>query len=286
MVTLRAVKKISTRVAGLLMVTILIFVVACSGDVLSLLKGQAETEGDSPLAGQEGAEAQLEITPGGGEISSGGNEGGNDVISSDGKVVPSSPSGTSEPGLEESGGLPEQPPANEGPVPSPALSEVEGVVEGPSGGVLSPSKEWLIYTDTAYGFSIKYPDTYVILPEPTPLPATTPPVVHRVRFQDKQRASGQFANREPAQFAVDVFELDPVVPLHDWLQSAGLVPARATVEQVHLDGAGEGWRVRRPVLMAPNESYFFATEEYVYRLTPLGPHSQDMLASFQLSPGE
>jgi len=106
-----------------------------------------------------------------------------------------------------------------------------------------------------------------------------------VRFQDKARASGQFADREPAQFAIEVFELDPPVPLRDWLDSTGLVPARATVEQVHLDGAGDGWRVRRPVLMAPNEFYYFATKEYVYRLTPLGPHSQDMLASFQLSPG-
>ena len=72
----------------------------------------------------------------------------------------------------------------------------------------------------------------------------------------------------------------------DWLQSSGLVPARATVEPVHLDGAGEGWKVRLPVLIAPNEFYFFGTKEYVYRLIPLGPHSQDMLASFQLSPGK
>jgi len=163
--------------------------------------------------------------------------------------------------LEESGGPTEQP----------------SVSEGPS--------EWLTYTDPAYGFSIKHPDTYVILPEPSPLPASTPPVMHRVRFQDEGRASGQYADRDPAQFAIGVFELDSPLPLRDWLQSVGLVPARATVEQVHLDGAGEGWRVRRPVLMAPNESYFFATEKYVYKLTPLGPHSQDMLTSFQLPPG-
>lgn len=254
MVTLRAVKKIGTRVAGVLMVAIPILMVACSG--------QVEMGEVSPLAGREGAEAQLEITPGGGETPSGGSTGGNDVIRSDEKEVPSPPSGASGPGLEESGGPPEQSSADEGPL------------------------EWLVYTDTAYGFSIQYPDVYVILPEPSPLPATAPPVVHRVRFQDERRASGQFADREPAQFAIEVFELDPPVPLRDWLQSTGLVPARATVEQVHLDGAGEGWRVRLPILLAPNESYFFATEEYVYRLTPLGPHSQDMLASVQLSPGE
>ena len=230
-----AIKEIWTKVGCLLIVAVLM--ISCSGQVE-----------------REGTEAQLEITPGGVETLSGGNG----VTSSDGKIVPSSPSGASEQGLEEKGGLPGQSSANEGP------------------------QKWLIYTDTAYGFSVKYPDTYVILPEPTPLPATTPPVVHRVRFQDQQRASGQFVDREPAQFAIEVFELAPPAPLREWLHSARLIPARATVEHVHLVAAGHGLRVRLAVMIAPNEFYFFATKKYVYRLTPLGPYSKYMIDSFQI----
>ena len=146
--------------------------------------------------------------------------------------------------------------------------------------------EWLIYTDTAFGFSIRYPATYGILPEPQPLPATTPPRMHRVRFQDKQRALGQFADREPAQFTIEVFESDSSVPLRDWLQSVGLAPKLAVFDQVYLDGSGQGLRVRLRVLIAPNEFYFFASEKYAYRLIPLSPHSQDMITSFKLSPNK
>ena len=154
--------------------------------------------------------------------------------------------------------------------------------------------EWLGYTDETYGFLIKYPNTYVILPEPGTLPAATPQVIYRVRFQDKQKASGPFAGREPAQFSIHVFELDEPVELLDWLKSQGLLPAQRPpagggsagvepVEPVQLEGAGEGWRVLLPILLAPREFYYFATDKYVYRLTPLGLHSQEMLASFQLS---
>ena len=55
-----------------------------------------------------------------------------------------------------------------------------------------------------------------------------------------------------------------------------------TVEEVTLDGAGDALRVRRAILLAPNEFYYFSTERYVYRLTPLGLYSGDMLGSFQL----
>lgn len=144
------------------------------------------------------------------------------------------------------------------------------------------SEKWLVHTDTAYAFSVRYPDTYVILPEPTPLPATRPPVVHRVRFQDQQRASGQFVDREPERFVIDLFKLDPPAGLREWLHSAGLISLRTTAEHVDIDGIGHGWRVRLPLMMAPNEFYFFASEKYVYRLTPLGPHGQEMLGSFEL----
>jgi hypothetical protein len=62
---------------------------------------QVEMVGSMPLVGREGLEAQLEITLGCGEILSGGYV----IINSDGKMVPSSTSAPSKPGLEENGGL-------------------------------------------------------------------------------------------------------------------------------------------------------------------------------------
>ena len=147
--------------------------------------------------------------------------------------------------------------------------------------------------EVSNGFSIEYPNTYVILTGPNEPPASTPQVTYPVRFQDSQKASGPFASREPAQFTIHLYELDEHVVLLDWLRETGLAPAgdatsqgpNAGVEQVRSEGTGEGWRVVLPILVAPRESYYYATERYVYRLTPLGPYSQEMLDSFRLSSG-
>ena len=76
------------------------------------------------------------------------------------------------------------------------------------------------------------------------------------------------------------------MPLGEWLRSTGQAPADATAEAVRLRQAGEAWRVAHRALMAPNTFYYVAGSKYVYRLTPLGPYSEEMLASFQLLPGK
>ena len=141
---------------------------------------------------------------------------------------------------------------------------------------------WQTYTDSAYGFSIQYPDEYAILPEaalPTP---TRPPAVQRVRFQVRQIAAGQFAELEPARFSIDVFEPGPAVALRDWLRSDAVLPAGASVTPVQIEGAQEALRVALRQQLAPNEFIYVSTGRYVYRLTPLGQHGEEMLASFRL----
>lgn len=160
--------------------------------------------------------------------------------------------------------------------------DLEGAIEVPG--------EWLTYTDDTYGFSINYPDTLVVLPEPNALPKSRPIKAHRVRFQDRQKAEGQFADKEPAHFSVEVFELDEPVALQDWLEDNGLLPKfggpatgpASLVEPVELENTRKGLHIRLPILLAPNEYYYFATDVHVYRLIPLGVHSEDMLDSFTL----
>lgn len=252
MFPLRNPTRMSLRLASSLLVSVLI--VACSSSAnageISLLPSRASVD------------PQFAITPGGGNSLFGDN----DVISSEGEVAPSSSSGETGPGLTGSG---------QGSFDSGAPSDGSSSYEEPD--------EWFTYTDPDYGFAIKYPDVYVILPEPAALPETTPPMLDRVRFQDKARASGEFVDREPAQFAIDIFDLSPALPLRDWLEAAEFVPDRATLEEVSLPGAGDGWSVRLPILLAPNEFYFFATDEFVFRLTPLGLYSQEMLEVDPLS---
>lgn len=269
MFSLRAISKFGITTAGLMMMIGLL--AGCSGP------GAGENGGlpDRPAAGAQPTETTL----GGSSNRAAGSPASSDVITSGGKVITA-------PSTE-----PSTPFYSPGTAGTASFGDSTGRRQQPK--ATEAISGWLGHNDETYGFFIKYPNTYVILPEPSALPVTTPQIVYRVRFQDKQKASGQFADREPAQFSIHVFELDEPVELLDWLKTQGLLPTQQTpaegrsagAEPVQLAGAGEGWRVLLPRMLAPREFYYFASEKNVYRLTPLGLHSQDMLASFQLSPG-
>ena len=154
--------------------------------------------------------------------------------------------------------------------------------ESPSQNGREAPADWRTYIDKKYSFQIKYPKSFVILSEPARLPEAAPPVKHRVRFQDKQLAAGQTAQLEPPQFSIEVLENERSLSLHDWLASAVHVGAEDSVEPFHLDGAGEGLRLRNAMQLAPNEFYFFARGKYIFKLTPLGEFSEEMLNSFRL----
>ncbi|HXN00156.1 MAG TPA: hypothetical protein VN982_16945 [Candidatus Dormibacteraeota bacterium] len=137
---------------------------------------------------------------------------------------------------------------------------------------------WQTYTDATYRFAVAYPDEYGIIPEKTPPMGGA---VERVRFQDKQLLSTDFADLEPARFTVEVFAAKES-SLTDWLRSINRLPAGATTTAVSLAGARKGIRVQTRQQLAPNDFYYFATNKYVYALTPLGMYSSAMLTSFRL----
>jgi hypothetical protein len=144
------------------------------------------------------------------------------------------------------------------------------------------ARRWRVYDDKSYGFSIKYPRQFVILPEKGGQGTDAAGRLHRVRFQDRKVASWQTADLEPPQFTIEVFKADGASSLREWLERAQWVGQGDAVEPFEVEGAREGVRVRLMQQLAPNEFYYVATEKYVFRLTPLGPHGPAMLASFRL----
>jgi hypothetical protein len=142
---------------------------------------------------------------------------------------------------------------------------------------------WRTYNDKNYGFSVKYPWSFVILPERPRAAGDGPALVQRVRFQSKGAASGPLADMEPPQFAVEVFKREGAGTLRELVGAAGWVEEGDAVEPFELEGAKGGLRVRGMKMVAPNEFYYFATEDYLFRLTPLGEYGPAMLATFKLS---
>ena len=151
----------------------------------------------------------------------------------------------------------------------------------PTGQPPAVPSEWQTFNDAAYAFAIDFPPAYVIQAEPAQPPDSPRPALRRVRFQQPDIAAGQFADREPPKFTIEVFERIRGQALREWLQSAGRLPADAVLTAVRLPGAQEGVRITMRQLLAPNDFVYFARGDYVYGLTPLGEHGERMLASFR-----
>lgn len=151
-----------------------------------------------------------------------------------------------------------------------------------AGVAFGQAEGWRVHRNRAYGFSVRYPREYVILRERKGEAGGAPRALARVRFQERGRAAGQFADYEPPQFSVEVFEHGGRGSLREWLEAAGWLRERDAVEAVEMEGALEGLHVRGAALMAPNEFYFYRTGRHVFRLTLLGEHAPAMLDSFKL----
>lgn len=149
----------------------------------------------------------------------------------------------------------------------------------PEAEMTPPLPNWRMYVDAAYGFSISYPDSYVILEEKPELFKTIyPSLVQRVRFLDKDLAHGDTADLEPPQFSIEVYENPSPIPLTEWLGSND-VPT-GTREDVTVDTVS-CTQITKLILMAPNQFIYCAFKNNIYKFTPLGPFSQDMLKSFK-----
>lgn len=137
---------------------------------------------------------------------------------------------------------------------------------------------WRTYRDSEYSFSIDYPDTYIILPENEPLNEVDSELIHRVRFLDAQLAAGDTAEYEPPNFTIEIY------PLSDQTLEAFIINniKGGNLEAFTL-GNLSGIKLYFIQLIAPNEFYYFSKNGYVYKLTPLGPYSQEMLNSFQIN---
>jgi len=138
---------------------------------------------------------------------------------------------------------------------------------------------WLTYTNEIYHFTVSYPNTYVTLGDDQNQAQAQAKHIFQVRFQDQRIAAAATASLEPPQFQIEVFDNTANVPLARWLDEQGVRGERADVTL----GGQAGLRVSLMTMMAPNQFYYVAQGPYIYRLTPLGPFSEQMLASFKLS---
>jgi hypothetical protein len=250
-------KAISIIVFGVLVIT-----AACApGQIETLIEDQANTISEELTT--EGIQLQqegigpIEITPppaGEGHNLAPPSEGDGGNINSLGeRSTSTAPDG--EPGKIES--------------KAPGGAALEGDVE--------TAISWLVYKDLEFPFSIAYPDIHTILPAEYPSETSGPRLLYRLRFLDSQLASGETADLEIPNFSIEIFDRGELA-LDQFLDEYFDRGYREPFNQEGINGI----RVYFDQLIAPNEFYFVADQDHVYKLTPMGVHSQEMLESFQI----
>jgi hypothetical protein len=240
-------------------------VVSCASPSGSQGEGAQEAQDQTQvevLAAKGESGPSLDITAGpdsGSKVPEEGGGGGG-IISSNGKtVVPVTPEPGTADGLIGIGGS-----------------------QGGDSVVSSGGVTWITHVDEEFGFSISYPDVYVILPQGGPAAQTLPKPVYSLRFQDEEIASSAAAELELPVFSIEIFERPASSTLRDWIESNRLAPQSAEFEAVELAGAEEGLRLALQTMMAPNVFYYFATQKHFYRVVPLGIYGEEMLGTLKL----
>lgn len=251
----------NSKVITLIVFGVLVITTACaSGQIETLIEDQTNTI--SEQLSSEGIQLQqegigpLEITPlpPGEQRTAPPVEGDGGNINSRGEISTSAAPGV-EPGMIES--------------KSPSGMSLESEVES---GI-----SWLTYQDQDFPYSIAYPDTYVILPAEIQSGTAGPELLHQVRFLDHQLASGDTADLEIPNFRIEIFDLGNRT-LETFLDDEF---DRGNREPFNQEGI-IGLRVFLDQMIAPNEFYYFTHQNHVYKLTPIGEYSQEMLASFDI----
>lgn len=182
---------------------------------------------------------------------------GDGGIDNNGDVTGGSSAGGSEPGSAEG--------AN--PAGDPAVGNDAGPIQ------------WSDYLDTTLGFSLSIPSLYIPLKEPSSLADVNPALLGRLRLLEPDLANSAFAEMEPPKFSVEVYSNVQALSLADWLSTNS---SDGDLESVQVDGV-DCQKITLKIQLAPNQFILCDHDNKLFKLTPLGPESDKILASFKFT---
>ena len=193
-------------------------------------------------------------------------------------AVQTSGSGTAAGGVESGAGAPSAPGADG----AGAVTD-SGQTQSVAGGVL--------YTNATYKFSVTIPSDFVVRPRVAQqLAQWNPKAVAGILFMNPTSASSQVPD-EPGDLEVRVYDLAGAASLDGWLNAAGLPAGTSTnndgntgTNTMYWVSKASGVKVCRSTMIAPQCTYFFIGNNWVYQLISMTQAGDSMLASFTIAP--
>ncbi len=137
--------------------------------------------------------------------------------------------------------------------------------------------KWIEYKDPDLGFSLKYPDIYTILKEPLTFKDSVPNLIGRFRLLEPSLANSDFAEMEPPKFSIEIFSNSQAQPLSDWIKTN-----YSSGESINTEVDGLSCtKVTLKIQLAPNQFIVCNRNNMLYKFTPSGLLSKEILDSFK-----
>ena len=150
----------------------------------------------------------------------------------------------------------------------------------------TPPANWSTYTDPAYGFSIGYPDGFVVRQQDVAkLARFTPTPLVSIFFMNPTMAAGELAGVEPPDLEARVYRADAADSLKTWLVSVGFASSDSiSTAKPFRNASVSGLEVCHSTMIAPGCSVFVLRSGRIYQLTAISKEGEAMIRTFVLRP--
>lgn len=171
-------------------------------------------------------------------------------------------------------------------ITQPSDNPERGVGESPSGENRHNFivADWKEYSTAKYGFSIRYPNTFVVqMQDVSKLPPFTPKPIVSIFFMNPGKAQLVLSGIEPPDMEVRLYQATGVDSLKSWLVLVGFVNSGTLVKE-YIESKFTGLEVCQSTMIFPGCSVYALHKDFVYQLTPISQEGEAMIETFMLLP--
>ncbi len=150
---------------------------------------------------------------------------------------------------------------------------------------MTPSPNLLTYSDSTYKFEVQYPSNFTFRTMTSAqLAAIYPQPANGFVVLSPMKVSSDIAALEPPDLDIRVYPAAGVTSLDKFVPTISVPGGMLPTEPYTTDRGTSGLRACTRLMVAPNCSYLFLSNGFIYQLTPSSQEGEQMAKTFQLLP--